>query len=90
MDAKGIFLSLQLLDILTTISFLSLGIQEMNLVVKWFMENVGTLEGLLLIKLFAFVLFIVAVLFKKDKVIVRANYFYAVLVSWNLFCIYVG
>ncbi len=88
MDARGIFICLQLLDIFTTISFLSSGIQEANPLIKWFMDNFGTAGGLLLSKSLGFIFFIVAISMKKERVVVKANYFYVLLVSWNLFCIY--
>jgi len=82
---------LQLLDVLSTILFLSHGVAEANPLVKWSIGVThGNLPGLLAIKSFACLFAVVAVQSGRTRVVVRMNRFFTVLVGWNLFALAVS
>jgi hypothetical protein len=79
------FLYLQLLDLLTTLAFLAGGVQEVNPVIRLLIGGAGSpLAGLLAAKLIAFGLAGYCWQRGRDRLLVRVNIFYAVLVAWNL------
>ena len=79
------FFYLQLLDLLTTLAFLAVGIREANPVVRLLVAGAGSpLAGLLAAKLVAFALAGYCWHQKRQQLLVRANVFYALLVAWNL------
>ena len=85
------FLYLQMLDVLTTLAFLSSGIQEVNPVIKLLIGGAGSpLVGLLAAKLIAFGLAGYCWRSKRFRLLTRVNIFYAVLVAWNLVAFLVG
>ncbi len=46
--------------------------------------NLGTLEGLLISKIFAVILVGAALAFRRQRVVVFLNYWFAALITWNL------
>ena len=78
-----LFIALQTLDILTTMIGLQLGAQEGSLFIGRLMQ-VGPLAGLLISKIMAVFLAALAMKFKRPRVIVILNIWFAVLVAWNL------
>lgn len=79
------FAFLQTLDILTTLVFLSLGVQEANPLVQWAMAHVGTAAGgLLLVKVAAIGLALFCWRRQRMSLLSRANLFFTCLVLWNL------
>jgi hypothetical protein len=78
-----VFLSLQALDVVTTLLGLRLGAQEANIVVSKLM-HLGPTTGLLLAKFLG--LLIVAAVFVRGKVrLIRLlNLWFAGIVTWNL------
>jgi len=76
---------LQLLDVVTTLLFLSHGVAEANPLVKWSISLThGNLAGLLAVKLLACVLAVMAVQFGRPVVVAKMNRFFTLLVVWNL------
>ena len=51
--ALALFIALQVADIITTLLILRDGGRELNPVVKWFIDRLGPVAGLLVIKLLA-------------------------------------
>lgn len=81
-----VFFSLQALDVVTTLLGLRLGAGEASFFVGRLM-NLGTLEGLLISKIFAIILVGAALAFHRPRVIVFLNYWFAALITWNLITI---
>ena len=79
-----LFIFLQLLDVLTTLTALKLGAQELNPFIRQMMAAAGTFEGLLACKLVVIAMAAVVLWNRRARVIVAVNYLFAVLVVWNL------
>jgi hypothetical protein len=82
-----VFLSLQALDVLTTLIGLHMGAREASVFVGR-MLAIGPLAGLLISKCFAVILAAAALAFHRPRVVVFLNYWFAVLIAWNLFTIF--
>ena len=82
----SVFFSLQALDVLTTLIGLRLGAKEASVFVGRLLA-LGPVEGLLISKCFAIILAAAALGFKRPRVVVFLNYWFAVLIAWNLFTI---
>lgn len=82
----GVFVLLQTLDILTTLIGLRIGAQEASVFVARLI-NMGPLPGLLISKIFGVLLVAAALKFRRPRVIVFLNYWFAAVVTWNLFTI---
>jgi hypothetical protein len=78
-----LFLYLQLLDFMTTLIGMRLGLGEASPFVRHLMKTDPTM-GLLVSKLVAFALAGVCVWLNKRHVVRWINYWYAVLVVWNM------
>ena len=78
-----VFVFLQLLDVLTTVLGLKLGAQELNPVIRQFMEA-GPLVGLAISKAAVLVLGGVVIWMQRQRVLVTVNYLFGVLIVWNL------
>jgi hypothetical protein len=78
-----IFVTLQVLDILTTLLGLQLGAQEASMFLNRLM-NAGPVAALLIAKLFAVLLVAAALRFKRPRVVVFLNYWFCGVVTWNL------
>ena len=81
-----VFVVLQTLDVLTTLIGLQVGAQEASLFVGRLM-SIGPVAGLLLSKIMGVALVALALKFKRTRVIVFLNYWFAAVVSWNLLTI---
>jgi len=82
---------LQVLDFLTTLSFLVYGVQEANPVVRWFLEHSSSpILGLLLIKLLAVGLGILVWRLGHQRLLSRINILFAVVVVWNILAMIAG
>jgi hypothetical protein len=82
---------LQVLDFLTTIAFLTNGIQEGNPLVRLALSQAhNPLGGLLAVKALAVLLGIYCWRMGRDRLLSRVNVFFAVLVAWNLVALIVG
>lgn len=79
----AVFFSLQALDVLTTLIGMRLGAAEASFFVGRLMK-LGAVEGLLISKVFAVILVAAALAFHRPRVVVFLNYWYAVLITWNL------
>jgi len=85
------FSYLQVLDYLTTVAFLILGIREGNPVVRLIMQSSPTpLLGLALVKLAALALGVYCVRVGKEQLLKRINILFAVVVAWNLVALILG
>jgi hypothetical protein len=82
-----VFFSLQALDVMTTLIGMHAGAREASLFVGRLMR-LGPLEALLISKMFAVILASAALAFKRPRVVVFLNYWFAVLIAWNLFMIF--
>jgi hypothetical protein len=79
------FSYLQVLDVLTTLAFLSRGIGEANPIVRFLVSGVGSpLGGLLAAKAIALCLACYCWRKGRERLLGRVNVFYAGLVMWNL------
>ncbi len=78
-----VFVALQVLDILTTLIGVHLGAEEASVFIGRLMQ-VGPLPGLLISKLFAAFLVAAALRFQRPRVVVFLNFWFAVVVTWNL------
>lgn len=85
MNLLSIFIYLQILDFLTTILFLKMGLGEANwlvvLLARW-----SPWLGVMLAKLGTIILALVAVRYHKVRVMRLANLGYGGVVVWNLVC----
>jgi hypothetical protein len=79
----AVFFSLQALDVLTTLIGLRLGAAEASMFVNRLIR-LGPLPGLLLAKVFAVLLLMTAVRYHRQRLIVFLNYWFALVVTWNL------
>jgi hypothetical protein len=79
----SVFVVLQVLDILTTMLGLQLGAQEGSMFLGRLMRA-GPVAALLIAKILAVLLVAVAMRFKRPRVVVFLNYWFAGVVSWNL------
>ena len=77
------FVILQVLDILTTLLGLQMGAHEASMFIGRLMQ-VGPVAALLIAKLFAVLLATAALRFKRPRVVVFLNFWFAAIVSWNL------
>lgn len=85
------FSYLQLLDFLSTVAFLSLGLQEGNPVVRLAMHHAPSpVMGLALTKAAALCLGIFCLLRGRDRLLHRINLVFAVVVAWNLVALVFG
>ncbi len=85
------FTCLQLLDMLSTLAFLSCGVQEANPLVRLLMEICGSaLAGLILVKGLAVLLGLYCWRSGRVRLLARANVFFAALVGWNLLALWLG
>ena len=82
-----VFFSLQALDVVTTLLGLRMGAGEASFFVGRLMK-MGALEGLLISKIFAVILVGAALGFHKRRVVVFLNYWFAALITWNLYTIF--
>jgi hypothetical protein len=82
------FSYLQIMDLVTTILFLSAGVEEANPFVNLaFRSAVHPWLGLLLVKIIAFAIAFYCWRIGKDAVLVRANRFFACIVAWNIIAV---
>jgi hypothetical protein len=79
----AVFFSLQALDVVTTMIGLRVGAGEASFFVGRLIR-LGPLAGLLASKCFALILVTAAIGFKRPRVIVFLNYWFAALIAWNL------
>jgi hypothetical protein len=83
----SIFVFLQILDILTTLIGLSLGAGEASTFVATLM-HLGPIQGLLISKILAVILVLIALRRRQPRIVVLANFWFAALVTWNLALIF--
>ena len=83
----SVFFALQALDVLTTLIGLHMGAKEASVFVGR-MLALGPVAGLLISKCFAVILAVAALAFKRPRVVVFLNYWFAVLIAWNLLTIF--
>ena len=85
--SMSVFFALQALDVLTTLIGLHMGAKEASVFVGRLLA-LGPVAGLLISKCFAVILATAALGFKRPRVVVFLNYWFAVLIAWNLFTIF--
>jgi hypothetical protein len=79
------FIYLQVLDLLTTLAFITYGIAEVNPVVKWAMrESPSAFGGLFLVKVAAVLLAIYCMAHSKQRLLRGVNIFFAGVVAYNV------
>lgn len=82
---------LQILDFLTTVAFLLIGVQEGNPMVRFALEIAPTpLSGLIFVKLLALGLGFYCLRLKKEGLLSKINLLFAVVVAWNLVALIVA
>ena len=82
----SLFLALQILDVLTTMIGLHLGAHEGSFFIGHLLES-GPLSGLIITKILAAGLAAFVIFLNKKRVLVFLNFWFAVLVTWNLVAI---
>ena len=91
MNPLAQFLYLQLLDLLSTLAFLSHGLEEANPLVRLVISVVRSpLGGLLAMKLLGVALAVYCWRSGRLRLLGRANLFFAALVAWNLLALLVA
>ncbi len=78
-----VFVALQVLDMLTTLLGLQLGAKEASIFLGSLMK-VGPVAALLIAKIMAVLLIAAALKYKRPRVVVFLNYWFAAVVTWNL------
>jgi Domain of unknown function (DUF5658) len=78
-----VFVALQVLDIITTLLGLQMGATEGSMFLGRLMRA-GPVAALLIAKIIAVLLVTMAMKFKRPRVVVFLNYWFAAVVSWNL------
>ena len=79
----SVFVALQVLDMLTTLLGLEMGAQEASLFLGHLMK-VGPFAALLMAKIIAVLLVAAAMKYKRPRLVVFLNYWFAAVVTWNL------
>lgn len=82
----AVFVSLQTLDILTTLIGLRVGASEGSIFISRLMR-LGPVQALLISKIFAVFLVTMALRLKRPRVVVFLNYWFMLVVAWNLYTI---
>jgi len=77
------FVSLQVLDVLSTLIGTKAGAREANMFISLLMQF-GPVFGLLICKLIAVALMIAAVVLNRARIITFANFWFTGIVGWNL------
>jgi uncharacterized protein DUF5658 len=80
------FVSLQTLDILTTLIGLRVGAAEGSIFISRLMR-LGPVAALLISKIFAVFLVAIALRFKRPRLVVFLNYWFVLVIAWNLYTI---
>ena len=78
-----LFVILQVLDIFTTLLGIHMGAREASIFVGQLM-NAGPVGGLLLSKILAVFLVASALKFRRPRLVVFLNYWFAAVITWNL------
>jgi len=81
-----IFLALQTLDMITTLIGLRMGAREASLFIAQLMRR-DPVSALLIAKILAVLLVALALRFKRPRLVVFLNYWFAAVVTWNLIMI---
>jgi len=82
---------LQVLDFLSTLAFLLVGVQEANPVVRFALEHSPSpVVGLALVKGAALVLGAYCLVKRKLALLQRINVMFAIVVAWNLVALIIG
>src|SRR5580700_10783928 len=87
--SMAVFFSLQALDVLTTLLGLRVGASEASTFVGRLM-HFGPVAGLFISKAFAIILASAALGFRRPRVIVFLNYWFAIVITWNLVTIIIA
>jgi hypothetical protein len=82
----SVFVFLQVLDVLTTLIGLRLGAGEASPFVARLM-HLGAVPALMITKLLAVILILIALRRRQPHILVVANFWFAGLVTWNLVAI---
>ena len=78
-----VFVALQVLDMLSTLLGLQMGAREASLFLGHLMK-VGPIAALLIAKIIAVLLVALAMRYKRPRLVVFLNYWFAAVVTWNL------
>jgi F0F1-type ATP synthase membrane subunit a len=82
---------LQMLDFLTTVAFLIIGVKEANPLVRLALTmGSNPLAGLIVVKVFAVVLGLYCWRMGRQQLLSRMNMLSAALVAWNLIALIIG
>lgn len=85
------FSYLQILDLLSTVAFLALGVREANPLVRLAMAVFpGLISGLIAVKALALLLGIYCWRVRRYRLLSRVNVMFAVIIAWNLIAIILG
>ena len=82
----GLFLGLQVLDVLTTLMGLHLGAHEGSTFIGHLLQT-GPVSGLIISKILAAGLAAFAVFLNRKRVLLFLNFWFAAVVAWNVIAI---
>lgn len=83
----SVFVFLQVLDVLTTLIGLRLGAGEASAFIGQLM-HLGVVPALMISKIIAVILVLLALRRGRTKIVVLANFWFAAIVTWNLALIF--
>jgi hypothetical protein len=83
----GLFLCLQVLDVLTTLIGLRMGAQEGSSYIGRLLST-GPISGLIISKIIAAGLAAFAIFLNRKRLITFLNYWFAAVITWNLIAIW--
>ncbi len=82
---------LQALDVLSTLAFMTAGVEEANPLVRVAISFLGSpLAGLVIVKVGALVLGLLCWRQGRIKLLRKVNFYFSALVVWNLCCLIIG
>jgi hypothetical protein len=85
----ALFVSLQMLDILTTVIGIHMGAQESSAFIGRLM-HVDPMSALIVAKLFAAALVAIALKMRRPRAVVFLNFWFVAIVTWNLIMILIS
>ena len=86
-----LFSYLQVLDVMSTVAFLMLGVHEANPLVRFaFSVGPSPIAGLLMVKFAAVLIGVYCGVMGRARLLFRANLLFALLVAWNLLAVIVA
>lgn len=87
MNSLKLFTALQIFDIVSTLLFIALGIEEGNPLLRLLAPHVGMVVALFLVKMLGVTLALIW--YKAGRSLTRINYAFSGLILWNAVAVFV-